>query len=1461
LATIRKAYASLGDQLESAIIEARAANEKRGRIYTAEIPDDHEMLAWDKTLSNQSESVKKFVLDFTWARPAMTGEEFYRSLAATHIERIAQAEGVSPMSMRPAAFKSRGEKAASDELRAAGIPGIRYLAGEARGKGEGVHNYVIFDDSRVKIQSYEQDEQARITIGLNRTLDISLFEKADRSSFIHETGHAFLEIMQDLAARPDAPQSIKDDLATLRTWTGNDGVDFTDAQHEQIARGFEAYTMEGKAPSAALRHAFASFLSWLTRLYKQVARLNVTLSPEVRSVFDRILATDTAIARAREDLALVPPWKNADEAGMTPEQYATYQEAVAYRTNIAADRARAIELHALFQAESQERAAERAEVEAQQTTAVDARPDMQALQALQHGVWPAGSPHAEAAPKLSKEDLERHYEPAVIASLPGPQRKGKDPKANRGPHVYTATPGQGLTLAEAAAIFSFPDGHALVEALRAAPDREALITQQVDAEMATRYPDPLVDGSLDILAKVELAEQWAGHILADEVKRLGAKAKSSDQAAPTQVLREAARTVIGRTPVTDIRPEVYARQAATASREAFEAAAKSRDGTPETQARYDRDAFLAKQRQMLNLHLYRAARDAVEASAKGQEYVSKFDDLATRKRIGKAGGWEWTVLDANGAFASVHGSSEAARAASAAIGGSYDRTSGHLEQIDALLERYELRTVPNSVLLRRERLKDFIRRSAEAGQDITIPDAVINATQRVNWRQLTPDAQREVLDAVKAVETAARLKNKLLKSKGQRDLDEVARILAGEEAKDGEEAKAGSLQTSARGKVVIERDPGETSIDKAKNTASEFFSSQIADSFLARRMDGGQDAGPVHQAFIQPRNEAADEGGRRVAMSAQVLDGLFRAWGRKRGLLRQDIPGTKVMLTNEQRISVGLNWGNAEGRQRVLAYLARKGGTEADARAIIESLDARDHDLMRGLWAHVDSFWSEIKDLEQRVTGTAPDKVEAVPFMSGGVILPGGYWPLKYDETRSLRVEDLTQQTEMAQMRTAAYGRAQTRHGHTQARVLEAAGLALRLDFDVAGQHVAEVIHDLTHREMLIDQGKLLHHPKIVGAMQKYYGQPAVKQLLRTAVDIAVGERVGGDVVERLARGLRKNLPAATFAYNITNAALNVTGLFQAVPRVGLARMAWAVTRMGRNAATMKGMDEEVRGKSEMMRQRAALRWKSMMEATESVDATGPMRAFLRFGMIFQEKTQQFTDTATWIAAHEKGLATARRKGMSEADAETHAREVANQDVIDTQASSRMGDRAAFLRGGELSRLFTGFITYFNRAYNLQVETLRGASRGDHTWMQAAMDTLMLWTVPATVSLLLTEALRGDDHDEEKDPLWKRLAKAQAAYGMGMLLGVREMSGSLDGNFGYGGPVGTRGLGVLYQLSTQVRQGEADKGLVKALIATGGLLGLPSVAINRLVDGIQMAADEGDALAAARAALVGKPRK
>ena len=123
----------------------------------------------------------------------------------------------------------------------------------------------------------------------------------------HEFGHLFFHDLARRAALPEASERTMQDFEILRDWLGWDGekqTEWTREQHEQFARGFEAYLFEGKAPSIELKSVFRRIRDWMVNIYRELRNLNVELSDEVRGVFDRLLATDKAIEEARVGLSI-----------------------------------------------------------------------------------------------------------------------------------------------------------------------------------------------------------------------------------------------------------------------------------------------------------------------------------------------------------------------------------------------------------------------------------------------------------------------------------------------------------------------------------------------------------------------------------------------------------------------------------------------------------------------------------------------------------------------------------------------------------------------------------------------------------------------------------------------------------------------------------------------------------------------------------------------------------------------------------------------------------------------------------------------------------------------------------------------------------------------------------------------------------------------------------------------------
>lgn len=138
-------------------------------------------------------------------------------------------------------------------------------------------------------RKYDQSARGKISFR-DAQSTITLMKDANASTFIHETGHQWLEELMRDASDERAPPDLTKDAQTVRDYLGvKEGEEISTRQHEKFARSFERYMMEGNAPSKALADVFAKFKDWLTKIYETVTKLRAPINDDIRDVFDRLL--------------------------------------------------------------------------------------------------------------------------------------------------------------------------------------------------------------------------------------------------------------------------------------------------------------------------------------------------------------------------------------------------------------------------------------------------------------------------------------------------------------------------------------------------------------------------------------------------------------------------------------------------------------------------------------------------------------------------------------------------------------------------------------------------------------------------------------------------------------------------------------------------------------------------------------------------------------------------------------------------------------------------------------------------------------------------------------------------------------------------------------------------------------------------------------------------------------------
>lgn len=441
--------------------------------------------------------------------------------------------------------------------------------------------------------------------GQKRKFQITVTARRDLSTLLHEFGHFYLEVVADLAADADAPLQMQQDVAAIREWTGAkpDGP-FEVEQHEQFARGFEAYLAEGKAPNPELQGAFARFKRWIIAIYKDLTRLNVQLSDEIRGVMDRIVATDDQIRAAQDVTQAMPMFESAAKAGMTETEFAAYRDQV----DLAHAEAATTVEQQVIREEEQRRSKwwgeESARIAAEVSEELDTLPEYQAIRAFRKGIMPDGT---QQNIKLQGSEIKELYGTAVLRKLAF--MHGKD----------------GIPMDIAAQILGFKSGDEMVKAILGAPPRGEAIRAETQARMMERH-GARADGASTEKAMAAVHNEKRGAVLLKELNALG-KQGNRKNITSQQVLKAAAERIMQNRKVRDIQPFEYQRAEGTAGRRAFEAAAKG-----DLAAAYE-----AKQQQLLNYHLWREAKKAREEIDSIVNRMADFNKSTRREKLGKAG--------------------------------------------------------------------------------------------------------------------------------------------------------------------------------------------------------------------------------------------------------------------------------------------------------------------------------------------------------------------------------------------------------------------------------------------------------------------------------------------------------------------------------------------------------------------------------------------------------------------------------------------------------------------------------------------------------------------------------------------------------------------------------------------------------------------------------------------------------
>lgn len=1239
---------------------------------------------------------------------------------------------------------------------------------------------------------------------------IVLLKDADLSTYLHEFGHFMLETQFDISIQENAPQEIKDDMDKLLKWFKVEGKT---AQERNTK--WKSMTPEEKTKShEQLARGFESYLF-----------TGKAPSTELRKIFQRFRAWLVSIYKNLKNLNV----NMTKEVTQVFDRMLATDEAIREAEHLA-------RYEPLFEAAEQANMTPEEFIQYQHLGAdatLDAIDDLDTRN-LRDMKWLSGARarelskmqrQAEAKRRQLKAEvtLEVLNEPVYRAMQflkrglinnekigVGTQHKlsTKFTKQMLGDTAYSVVGDKGWfgkfgLLAE--------DGmHPDVAAeMFGYTSGDQLLDELWNAEVMKEKIEGITDQRM-LEQHGELIDPDAIEVAVMEslknktrIKFLAAEVTALNKAAGGRVFiakaaKQFAEDIINRQQIRSLRPHQYEAAETKAAREKEKA---FRKGDLEVAAMNGRN-------QLINLYAGKGARTALSDVQKGLDYTKKLVRKLTKGR---------KFLDAD-----------------------------IRDQILNLIDQYDMKRISEKNLNRQISFRKWLEAQEAKGVELDIPEEIIDSAKRISYKELTVEEFNGLIDTIKQLENVGKLRNTLLTARQQKDFDK-AKVLIIEAIV--ENAPKKPIDTRTRTNVG----------GKLKKGNKQFHALHRKMASLLQQMDG-REGGPLWEYIVRVVNES---GNAETLMREEAMLRLSKMISPV--IDKEDIGGKGILypelglsLNREEVMSIVLNLGNEGNKQRLLSG---EGWSEGQLLPLLNTLSKEETVFIQAVWDHFQSYKSQIAELERKLLGREPEWVEPISVETPHGTLRGGYYPIRYDPERSTAAQIQDDVTEAERMTKNAFVSSTTRRGFTKKRAGKVLNRPLLYSFQTIFQATEEIIHDLTHREMLMDVNKILRDKDIEAAIVKHYGPEALNIVIKSAVqDIAQGNAPAQNILESVVNHLRKGSTIAALAWSVTVSGLQPIGITNSIVRIGAAWVARGLTTIARNPVVTV---QQIFAKSSFMRFRPKTLDREINEVQNTIRQPGQVKrqlgkvvgrqnvrraAELMHWSLFQfiQKTQFIIDVITWQGAYEKQIANG--------DSDVRASELADQAVIDSQGSGMIKDQSAIQRGSPYQKLWTNFYSFFNLQYNLNAD-IRGRTKWKNpaSVALAARDYALIMVIPAILGQLLRDVLTGGDDDDKWDveEVAKRLLAEQLSFLLGTMIGIREfaavaqtLSRVKQYPGAYGGPAGLRIIQSADRLATQVSQGEIDDAFRRAAIDTFAIiLHVPGTQVNRTLDGIQAISD------------------
>lgn len=1126
-------------------------------------------------------------------------------------------------------------------------------------------------------------------------------------------------LAQDGSLPTDDTQPVR--RTPLETWSAMT-LDQKRKHHERFAESFEAYLLEGRAPSAELQPLFRRFRSWLISTYQSLKAFmqsrDLRISDDIRRVFDRLVATDEQIAAAEEAAGMLPDFDATNEA--LERLQARSLRDLKWMVNAR---------NKVIKALQKEAAEVRKTVEAEVRAEVEQQPVYKAIKWLRKGETTDADGNAVKAEKgfrLSTEALVEMYPDTMLARPELARLRGMTAKDGLHPDLI-------------ADMFGFANGDALVRSILDAEPLTSVVEGMTDQRMLERYgdlshPEAIADAANEAVHNEARARALATELKAQQ-EMVGAREDTGRTATNGRAItvnsiakaaKEFAANLAARRKVKDLKKAAWQHRSAEAK-----AGRRWQEATAKGQTQ---EAVQAKRDQVLNNAAAKALQDA-------QARVKKIEEFFKR------------VIKGNDEKVVERG-----------------RDPDVVNAMRAVLKAYG---VESAATKRAEEYMDIVSRNDPAmfaALQPSVTGALVNAKPIT---EMTMEELEGLHDELRAMWHLAKTSRQMEVDGNMLDIDDAEAMLQ-ERMQD-----IGVPDTipGERGAITAREEIG-IKLQFAKGILSRVEQ-------WAERMDG-KFGGPFLRLVFQPIKDAATRYRADRTKYRERFTELVKAVGPylPRGPIaapelgytfgNSRDSGTAELLhailhtgndSNKRKLLLGRGWAteNADGTMDTSRWDAFV------ARLVSEGKLRQEHfDFAQGVWGLLEETKPLAQAAHRRVFGRFFHEVTANEFTDPfGIVRRGGYVPAQTD-ARIVTEAKLRELAE-AENESLAYAFPSAPNGFTKARVEY--NKPLLLDLRTLAQHIDKVLLFSHMQPAVNDVRRLLTRKGVSYSLDRLdpgaYEAMLTPWLARSARQVVETPVVGDRKLSRFLSAARSRAGMTLMFANLSNTVQQITGFSMAAVKVKPSLMLKAAAQF---AASPKEIKRQVAEASPFMADRMHNEVAAMNDAVEQI-LVNP--SLLERGQEWTRHHAYFLQSAVdntmspiiWTAAYNQAI----EQKMSASDAARFADGVIRQ----TQGSTLPEDVSRFETGPAMVRVFTQFVGYFNMMANTNATAMKqivdemGMRKGAGKLIYVALAGLL---VPIWVAEAIAQAFRGGPDDEDDDGYlddW-----LMAVFGMGTLRGL-----------------------------------------------------------------------------------------